>query len=325
MDRMPAIRRVILADISPLKAFALSMAAVAVPTALRWAVDQGATGTPFVTYYPFLVLSALMLGWRWAALVTLLSAGIANWLFIEVPLRFFGSPHEALLIALFALSCAALIWTGELARRLVRELEAVQAREALLNGELSHRVKNMLATVSAMAVLTARHSGPEDFAAALTGRLQALQRATDLLTLGENASCELDRLIDTALAPFRAAGNFTIKGPACELPADACVPLALALHELATNAAKYGALSVPGGGVTLVWTIGEGEDRLLRLAWREEGGPPVTPPSKVGMGTQLLRRQRGLKHVKVDFLPGGVECYIQIDRATSQAPVERAA
>jgi two-component sensor histidine kinase len=243
--------------------------------------------------------------------VAVASGVIANRLFsperlLEV------STLDAVLIWLFALSCAALVWIAEMARRLVRELEAAKAREELLNHELMHRVKNMLATVNAMAVLTARHSEPEDFVEALTGRMQALERATGLLGVDEGAPCDVHRLVGSALAPFRAGDTFTVEGPACELPREACVPLSLALHELATNASKYGALSAPEGRVELLWTIGEGEDRLLRLAWRESGGPPVAPPQRTGMGTQLLRRQHGLDQVELHYRPGGVECAIAI-------------
>jgi two-component sensor histidine kinase len=190
------------------------------------------------------------------------------------------SAHEAVLVVLFLLSCATLIWAGDTARRTVRQLEAAKARESLLNHELLHRVKNLLATVNAMAVLTARHTAPEEFVPALTGRMQALERATELLGVDERAHCDLHALVAAALEPFRAGDTFTIEGPACELPRESCVPLSLALHELATNAAKYGALSVPAGRVELLWTVGEGEERMLRLAWREVGGPPVAAPER---------------------------------------------
>jgi len=312
LDRIPAIRRAILADIPPLQAFGWSVLAVALPTALRWAIDRGSEGVPFVTYYPALTLAALFLGWRWAAGVALASALVANRVLRAEPLLPWGGGSEAALAGLFVLACAALVAIGAVARRTVRELEAAKARESLLNQELLHRVKNMLTTVNAMAVLTARHTDPDNFVAALTGRMQALERATGLLGVDERAPCDVHRLIDSALAPFRAGDNFTVEGPGCVLPRAACVPLSLALHELATNAAKYGALSVPGGRVELLWTIGEGEDRLLRLAWRETGGPPVTPPQRQGMGTQLLRRQNGLDQVELHYRPEGVECAIGI-------------
>jgi two-component sensor histidine kinase len=314
VNRIPVIRRLILADRAPLAALGWSVLAVAVPTLLRWAIDRGTTGNPFITFYPAVLLAALLLGWRWAAGVALASAFVANRLLQPTPYVLALAPRDAMLLALFAFSCAALIWTGEMCRRLVRELEQAKEREEMLNHELGHRVKNMLATVSAMAVLTARHSAPEDLPQALGGRMDALKRATDLLTEhGDGAQCNVRRLVEQALAPFRDDRNFALDGPGCELPRDACVPLSLALHELCTNAAKYGALSVPQGQVTVLWTVGEGEDGLLRLVWREDGGPPVCKPTRAGMGSKLLRRQRGLRRVEVDFKPAGLTCDIEVD------------
>ncbi len=329
MDRIPAIRRVILADVSPVRGALWAAAAVAVPTALRWTIDRGEAGIPFVTFFPAVVLAALLLGWRWGAVVAVFSGVVANRVFSHQPLDAIGS-MDAVLVVLFAISCAALVWTAEMARRLVRELEAAKARESLLNAELMHRVKNMLATVNAMAVLTARHAEPGQFAQAFTGRMRALDKATELLAAGRELNCEMKKLVESATEPFRTDGNFAILGAPCDLPRDACVPLSLALHELCTNAAKHGALSVADGRVDLRWTLGGDEngaaDGLLRLVWREHDGPPVPEKRKAGMGTQLLRRQRGLKSVEVEFRPDGLACTIEIEGAMPvAAPAERAA
>lgn len=321
MDRVPGIRRAILADRPAWVSLALGAGAVAASTALRWVIDRGEAGIPFVTYFPAVVLVALLLGWRWGVAAALVSGLVANRVFRPGSLLEGLSGGDLVLVGLFALSCAVLIWTAETARRLVRQLEAAKEREALLNRELSHRVKNMVATVSAMAVLTARHSEPGRFAEALGGRLETLKRATELLDGGEDALCDMHRLVETALAPFRAESNFWVAGPACELPRDSCVPLALALHELATNAAKYGALSVPEGRVSVLWTVGEGEENLLRLAWREEGGPPVEEPRHAGMGTRLLKRQRGLDAVTLSYRREGVRCEIAVE-GVAPAPME---
>src|SRR5690606_1074083 len=105
-------------------------------------------------------------------------------------------------------------------------------------------------------------------------------------------------------------------GPACQLPADACVPLSLALHELATNATKYGALSRPEGRVSLVWDLGKGGE--LTLGWCERGGPaPDGGPRRQGMGTQLLCAQRGLERVELRYPPEGAECTIAIEGVTA--------
>ena len=318
MDRIPAIRRAILADVPPLQALGWSVVAVAAPTLLRWAIDVGEGASPFVTYYPALALAALFLGWRWGVVVAVVSIAVANRLFgVNSFVDEVFGPNGPIM-AVFVLSCAVLVLTGEMVRRLVREIEGAKAREEVLNIELMHRVKNMFATVNALATLTARHSSPEEFSTVLSGRMRALLRATELLGIGEKAHCNVDKLVDNALAPFKTAGNFTAEGPTCELPRDACVPLSLALHELCTNAAKYGALSTPEGRVTLLWTVDEGAGGRLRLAWREEGGPPVEKPHKVGMGTQLLRRQRGLGKVDVRFEPAGLCCDIEIEGVTPE-------
>jgi two-component sensor histidine kinase len=310
LDRVPAIRRAILADVPPLQALGWSVLAVAAATALRWAIDRGGAGIPFLTYFPALTLVALFLGWRWGAAVALASGIAANRLLSAEPIVAWSGGRDTVLAALFVLSCAALVSIGEIARRTVREVEAAKAREEALNRELLHRVKNMLATVNAMAVLTARHSEPDGFIDALSGRMQALERATGLLGVDENAPCETGQLVEAAIAPFRAGDNFRVEGPPCDLPRAACVPLSLALHELATNAVKYGALSAADGRVSLAWTLADG---VLRLVWHESGGPPVAPPRRRGMGTQLLRPQAGLAAVELDFRRDGVRCEIAIE------------
>lgn len=326
MDRIPAIRRAILADVPPLQSFGWSAVAVAVPTVLRWSFDFGMSGVPFTMHYPAVLLAALLLGWRWAVGVAVASGIVANRMFLGDPATFELGVDALLPEAMFAFSCAVLIASGEMCRRLVRELEAAKARESLLNEELLHRVKNMFATVNALATMTARHSPPDAYPQALAGRMRALLKATELLGVDERAHCDVHKLIDNALAPFRTVGNFVADGPSCELPRDACVPLSLALHELCTNAVKYGALSKPEGQVTVVWTIGEGTDNLLRLSWREAGGPPCEKPSRVGMGTRLLRRQRGLDNVDIQYEPSGLRCEIEIENvAPTVAALEKAA
>ena len=322
MNRLPAITRIILADRPAWASLAWSAGGVAAATALRWFIDQGQAGVPFITYFPAVVLAALLLGWRWGALVALVSGVVANRLFRPEPLLGEFSGRDLVLVGLFALSCVVLIWAAETARRLVRELELAKQREALLKDELAHRMKNMLATVNAMAVLTARHSAPDKLPEALGGRLETLQRATELLEGDGKAPCDMERLVETALAPFRSDSNFRVAGPPCELPRDACVPLALALHELATNAAKYGALSVPEGKVSLQWAVGE--DGVLRVTWGEQDGPRVEKPKRAGMGTQLLRRQRGLKAVKLNYRRDGVRCEIAVAGVAAAEPAAEA-
>lgn len=312
LDRFPAVRRALLAEPPTLAAFGWSLLAVFLALGLRLLIDGGHLGVPFTTFYPVVMLCSLLLGWRWGAFVTVLSAVLANRLVLQRQLRFWEQPGDAALVAMFFFSCAVLVLTGHLARRALHQAQAAQQREELLNRELMHRVKNMLATVSALASMTARHTPADQFQRAFSGRMMALQRATELLGMGEGGTGDLVQLVDSAIEPFRADGNFTVGGPRCTLPREACVPLSLALHELCTNAAKYGALSVPEGRVTLGWALSDG---VVRLLWQEVGGPAVTPPTREGMGTQLLRRQRELGVVALDYAPDGLRCTFDIPGA----------
>ncbi|MGC1271507.1 MAG: HWE histidine kinase domain-containing protein [Croceibacterium sp.] len=312
LDRYPAIRRALLAEPPALIALGWSLLAVTVAVGMRLVTDGGSLGVPFMTFYPMVMLCSLLLGWRWGAFVTLLSGVVANRLVLERQLRFWDDTGDAVLVVMFFFSCSVLVATGHLARRALQRAQAAQEREELLNRELMHRVKNMLATVSALASMTARHSPPDQFQRAFSGRMMALQRATELLGMTERMISELAQLVDGAIEPFRADANFTVGGPRCTIPREACVPLSLALHELCTNASKYGALSVPQGRVSLGWAMGDG---VLRLLWQEVGGPEVKPPSREGMGTQLLKRQRELGAVNIEYAPAGLRCTFDIPGA----------
>jgi PAS domain S-box-containing protein len=197
----------------------------------------------------------------------------------------------------------------------VTERRASERRRQLLINELNHRVKNTLATVQSLAAQTLR-SAPDLPAAreAFEARLVALAAAHDLLTAQSWQGAWLGDVAATAMAPFEVTNRPQISrsGPAVWLKAHQAMALSLALHELATNAGKYGALSLPEGRVKLRWSrTSAGE---LTLAWSETGGPRVAPPARAGFGTRLL--QRSLSHelrgeVNLAFPPEGVRCEIR--------------
>lgn len=163
----------------------------------------------------------------------------------------------------------------------------------LMNGELAHRLKNVLAVVQSIAQQTLR-AAPDTATASqnLAARLAALGAATDVLTGRSWRSADLRDLAVRALAPHGVIGErILVSGPLVTLKPELTVAFALALHELATNAAKYGALSNETGTVALDWNIeGDGDDALLSLCWRERGGPPVLPPERTGFGSVLIER-----------------------------------
>jgi two-component sensor histidine kinase len=166
---------------------------------------------------------------------------------------------------------------------------------ALLANELSHRVKNSLAMIQAVVAQTLRKaSSLSEAGDTLQARIQAMAAANDLLVDERWESASIRDLLHRTLAPFGVSdqGQFHLAGPDVRLIPRIAVALALSVHELATNAVKYGALSVEGGRVHLSWEVNVGPSGppTLHFSWAEAGGPLVTPPAKTGFGTKLIER-----------------------------------
>jgi PAS domain S-box-containing protein len=199
------------------------------------------------------------------------------------------------------------------------EAKRAERQERLLVEELSHRVKNTLATAQALATQTLRKSvSPEGFAAAFSGRLAALAKAHTLLANDGWTGAGLHDLIREQLAAYRVAddASVTIQGDDILLEPSAALALGLTLHELATNAAKHGALASPAGSIEIGAQIGRGSrGRRLTLTWRERGGPPIGTPPRRGFGLMLI--ERGLSYqlqgrVALDFRRAGLHCTIDL-------------
>jgi PAS domain S-box-containing protein len=194
----------------------------------------------------------------------------------------------------------------------VSERKRAETYQRLLVNELNHRVKNTLAIVQAIAHQS--FSGGRDAGeakAAFEGRLTALSAAHDVLTRESWESASMLRIVEDALAPYAGEpGRFRLSGEDLRLPPKTAVSLALAIHELATNAVKYGALSLDGGFVAIEWTAAAGR---LHFRWREQGGPPVAAPTRRGFGTRLIERSLAAEfdgEVRIEFRPEGVVCTV---------------
>ena len=207
----------------------------------------------------------------------------------------------------------------------VTRIVQAEQHQRLLVDELNHRVKNMLAVVISLATQTLKRAGTlEAFSGVFMGRVHALTAAYSLLSQENWSSVLLQEVVAEELRPFMGSdrANIRIEGPAVPLEPRGALALGMAIHELATNAVKYGALSVPEGDVAVTWAVeGAGDGRTLVLDWSEQNGPPVAPPNKRGFGTVLI--ERGLVHdlsgeARIEFLPEGV-------RATVRAPLGRSA
>jgi PAS domain S-box-containing protein len=197
----------------------------------------------------------------------------------------------------------------------VTERKESEAHLRLLMRELTHRSKNLLAVIQGMARQTARHAGSvEGFLNQFGDRLQALAASHDLLVRESWYGASLRELIQSQLGAYigNAENQVTIDGPPTALKPEAAQNLGLALHELAVNAAKFGALSLPGGRVSIIWTL---QDHVLTIEWREQNGPKVKIRRKRGFGSMVIERNlaRALD-AKVDmaFEPDGLRCHIVI-------------
>jgi two-component sensor histidine kinase/PAS domain-containing protein len=198
----------------------------------------------------------------------------------------------------------------------ITERRKAEEQRRLLVNELNHRVKNTLATVQSIAAQTlGSATTPENARQAVTERLIALARAHDLLNAESWEGAELRDIVVAATTPF-GAERFEIAGPSVWLPPNFSLALALTLNELATNATKYGALSVPTGRVMASWKVEEVElDRRLTLCWSEHGGPPVHEPQRSGFGSKIIERsvageREGL--VTVEYARTGLVCVLRV-------------
>jgi two-component sensor histidine kinase/PAS domain-containing protein len=209
----------------------------------------------------------------------------------------------------------------------ITERKLADERQALLLRELNHRVKNTLATVQSVASLTRRSAENTDPAAwnAFMDRLHGLAKTHDLLTTSQWQGALLEDVLKNELDPYQDTmrQRIRLKGPRINLQPSAVLALGLAIHEMATNAVKYGSLSVPDGKVHVMWALTSGgAPPSLLVEWVESGGPTVRKPERQGFGTKLI--QRGLAQqlggeIKLDFAPAGVRCVITFPIATMVA------
>jgi PAS domain S-box-containing protein len=205
----------------------------------------------------------------------------------------------------------------------ITERHASEEAQQLLTRELNHRVKNLFAIANGMVSMTARTAkDPKEMASALRGRLSALSRAHELVQPlaaasggGAGPDVELSKLAGAVLEPYGQSGHnrVSIEGPSVRVGSNTTTSLALVLHELATNAAKYGSLSKPEGHLAIRWTV---RDETVDILWTETGGPAVeSPPDFEGFGTQLSQRSIAGQlggTLEREWLPGGLQVHMTL-------------
>ncbi|HEY0646523.1 sensor histidine kinase [Phenylobacterium sp.] len=271
-------------------ALGLALAAVALGIRLALAPLIG-MGAPFGAFI-LAVLVATVFGGVIAGVTSVVLLAGGGVLMLAPAAPAVAVRRAVFAVTFFLASSGFVIWIITLLRAALLREVAAREGERLLKLELHHRVKNTLAVVQSLAEQTFRdaadaHAARRQF----TDRLVALAGAHDLLVDAGWRAVTLDTLAAQAMAPFRPVdGRLVVDGGPVEISPEVAVALALCLHELATNASKYGALA-DGGRVRLAWAVDEaGGRRRLELEWRETGGPKPAPVGRQGFGTRLLTR-----------------------------------
>jgi len=299
-------------ELPPYLQIGIGIAAAAIAVVIRYILPLGPQQLPTLTVVIALAIVTTYIGAR-AGIACAITGGLASWYLFFNPNSWSLSNSAWIPLIGFAVIAAVIVSTSHLyrvsERRLhERELEDLQqqARNArLFAGEMSHRLKNALAIVQSIAIQTMDSATPST--TIFVNRLKALADANDLLS--EHISrpdANVVDVIETSLRPFRQKpAQFEIASAEVRVPAQQVIALSLALHELGTNAVKYGGLSTPAGRVAIA--IADLGDRL-ELVWKESGGPPVTAPKRTGFGTRLLRRA-GIE-TQIDYPRDGLWCRI---------------
>ena len=283
-----------------------AVACVAVATAVR--VGLGLISPDcavFAPYYSATLVSALVGGAEAGALAAGLGGLAAYCLFVPAEWAIAAFRLEQLVsLVLYSTSSIVIIWAAESYRGLLQRLRREQDMRQLLNLELVHRIKNILAGVQSIVSRSLRDH--EDLLETVSARLAALGATNDLLVKSEWQSASLREILEHEFSPYGLA-RFQLRGDNVDCPYAIAVLLALIVHELTTNAVKYGALSTPSGRIGVSWSNIAGR---LAVEWVESGGPRPTAPTREGFGSKLLRA--GVKQfqgsVTCRFEPTGLRC-----------------
>jgi two-component sensor histidine kinase len=238
----------------------------------------------FASYYSATLVATLVGGVESGILATGLGAFAAFYLF--APLGRGLAPfwlEQLVSLVLYGTSSVVIIWAAQSYRGLLRRLRENETARELLNLELVHRIKNILANVQ--GIVGQSLSGQKILRNAINARITALAATNDLLVKADWHSASLREILIREFGPY-GLSRFRLQGRDVDCPTPLAVFLALAVHELTTNAVKYGALSNPDGRIDIAWAEASG---LLTLEWIESGGPEPTAPTREGFGTKLLR------------------------------------
>jgi len=285
-----------------------------------WLLWLDPKASPLSGYYPAVALTVLLAGIAPGALVALAGILIAWWGFMPPVYSFLLERRgDVITLITFAILSFLMIYAADYFRRLAKRLEDEEHLRQLAVQELAHRLKNKIATIQ--AIISVQLRDQPQVRTDILARLQALT-ATDQLIEDANGRGAFTRdIAETELGPY-VSSRVSIDGPNVLLPPKYALTIALLVHELATNSAKYGSLSMPDGRVVLRSSM---SDEVLRLEWREAGGPPVRHPATRGFGLRLLSRalEQFGGGTEMLFEPSGLVCrmHLKLPAEAKQDPL----
>jgi two-component sensor histidine kinase len=291
-------------------AYGIAIAIFAIATVLRFALDPFILPpAPFFTYYTAVLLTAFFCGMCPAIFAVVISGVTALYFFVPPRGTFEATPHGVIaLVAFFTISFLIVAVVTSL-HAAIKKILAQQQQTKLLANELQHRTSNLLTVIQSIA----HRSLAGDISLArgreiLEARLQALARTHQRLTSSKMDMVSLEEIIRSELEAF--SSRTKIEGDEIFLDYQQAQKFSLAVHELATNALKYGALSAPTGAVRIAWSVSNnGNGHELRFCWEEHGGPPVVVPTREGFGSTLLKAT--FARSRMDYAPAGFSCEIE--------------
>ena len=268
------------------QAYALATVLIVISSLIRWGlglVTDEVQG--FATYYPAVLFAALLGGAGAGIFATLLGGLISWWVFLPPYFMFFPlTPGQAVSLLSYLFASLLIVWAADHNRKLTKRFEDEEKFRKLAVEELAHRLKNKLATIQSIISFRLReHLQAKD---EILSSFRALMATDDLIMATQEQGARIRDILSAELAPYDVS-RISMEGPDCLLSPKLALTMAMLVHELATNAAKYGALSSSVGKLSIDWSI---SDARLNLDWRESGGPVVTKPTHRGFGTRLLSR-----------------------------------
>ena len=300
------------------EAYAIAIALVMIASGIRWGLGfLGDDVFVFAAYYPAVLFATYIGGAGAGIFAAVLGTAIAWWAFIPPRFAFFPlTPGLETKVLAFLFACALIVWGADRYRKLTKRLEDEEKFRELAIEELAHRLKNKLATIQSIVSLRLReHPQTKD---EILSSLGALSATDDLVMATQGQGARLRDILSAELGPYKLS-QISMEGPSLLLPPKLALTMALLVHELATNAAKYGALSSSSGRISICWSLA---DARLNLDWRETGGPPVSPPVRRGFGTRLFLRalEPFSGNVDATFASTGLICKMSVVLPESASP-----